>query len=646
MSKRFESNIESEIAPADKVVPVLCCVFLLVLSLCGSFKNIDNHFYDFLLGIKCKIVPTDISPKLLSVDLTDKTETLYSQEIETRQIFVDIMQIIKDSNVRAAGFDFLFSGYKNKDNDTAFAQYANDISGCVFAIVPLTKNENTFYDQPLSDDEKELLRKMLWHPVVINSGKIPYAKRFLLPYGELTDSSALFAHIDIEEDKDGIYRRLPLFYRWENGYIPAYSLALAVQTLGIDTDSIVLNAGKSVILDNSSGTKIIIPVDEYGCVTIQYTGKWETTGKRLTVDTFKKAVTDEDTFWDLYDLIEGNVLLFSDLTMGKKDYGISPLEPVFPLSGIHTAVLNGILLDRFYRELPFWGKILIGLLLFFLVLFSVCQKQNTVHNILFGSGFIILTLLCGVLWFGFLVMPWYTGIQITLVVSWIVSFIFRTTASYKEKLLLGNALSRYFPHALAKRILKEGKTELKPAKKELTMLFSDIAGFTKWSSEKNPEEVHSFLSDYLGSMSEIIFNNGGTVDKFMGDGILAFFGDPYEQNDHPKRAVKTAIEMQKKVRELANKWKPLVGIDLETRIGINTGEVIVGNLGSDIRIDYTVIGSAVNLASRMESNAPVGGILVSQSSYKKVKDVFLFSEPIAIYAKGYEEPILAYVVKF
>lgn len=114
--------------------------------------------------------------------------------------------------------------------------------------------------------------------------------------------------------------------------------------------------------------------------------------------------------------------------------------------------------------------------------------------------------------------------------------------------------------------------------------------------------------------------------------------------DNAERAVQTAIDMQKKIRELAVKWKPLAGIDLKVRVGINTGDVIVGNLGSKVRIDYTVIGAPVNLASRMESNAPVGGILVAENAYEKVKDKFLFKEAELVTAKGYDKPVKAYVV--
>jgi adenylate cyclase len=190
--------------------------------------------------------------------------------------------------------------------------------------------------------------------------------------------------------------------------------------------------------------------------------------------------------------------------------------------------------------------------------------------------------------------------------------------------------------------MAEGKTDLAPVNKELTLLFSDISGFTKWSSDKRPEDVHRFLSDYLESMAEIVFAHQGTVDKFMGDGMLAFFGDPFEQPRHVELCLDAAISMQEKIRRLAAKWKPLIDIDLKVRIGINTGRVIVVNLGTKKRVEYTVIGSAVNMAQRMEGSAPAGGILVTRHTRERAPQRYCFSEKRLVTVKGYSDPVEAW----
>jgi class 3 adenylate cyclase len=283
-------------------------------------------------------------------------------------------------------------------------------------------------------------------------------------------------------------------------------------------------------------------------------------------------------------------------------------------------------------------------LLLCIAFFCINARKDALFHIGFFltlAGFSSLTLS---IWQTEAISPWFAFPVTMLFLIWLSAFLHRLFIRYREQLLLDNALARYFPRSLAARIKRERKTELAPAYKELTILFSDISGFTKWSSDKSPKNVHDFLSDYLESMAKILHAHGGTVDKFMGDGILSFFGDPFEMPDHSERCVRAAIAMQEKIRILAEEWKPVVDIDLKVRIGINTGKVIVGNLGYETRIEYTVIGAAVNLAQRMESNAPLGGILVTADVYEKVKDKFTFTEKRDVKVKGYDETIEAYVV--
>lgn len=198
---------------------------------------------------------------------------------------------------------------------------------------------------------------------------------------------------------------------------------------------------------------------------------------------------------------------------------------------------------------------------------------------------------------------------------------------------------------MAARVLGERRADLKPESKELSILFADISNFTGWCSDKSPELVHEFLSNYLDSMSAILLEHGATVDKFMGDGIMAFFGDPVEQPDHAARALRAALAMQVRAREIAAEWRERAAIDLRIRIGVNSGRVIVGNLGPKSRIEYTVIGAAVNLAQRMEGNAPVGGILASSATRDLAGPGFLLGGVLAVKAKGYDIPVEAYVLE-
>jgi adenylate cyclase len=181
-------------------------------------------------------------------------------------------------------------------------------------------------------------------------------------------------------------------------------------------------------------------------------------------------------------------------------------------------------------------------------------------------------------------------------------------------------------------------------KKVLTILFSDIAGFTSWCTTQGPEQVLSTLNEYFDEMTAILFRNEGTIDKFIGDGLMAFFGDPIEQPDHAQRAVRTAIEMQQKVRELRSEWERQGRLPVQIRVGINTGEVVVGDLGSRRIVEYTAIGSNVNLSQRLESRAPVGGILISDAVYRLIRNDFAARFAGKITAKGISEEFGTYEV--
>ena len=197
---------------------------------------------------------------------------------------------------------------------------------------------------------------------------------------------------------------------------------------------------------------------------------------------------------------------------------------------------------------------------------------------------------------------------------------YRFLVGAKEKEVLRRTFEAYFPPLVVKKIMANPAfLTLGGQKKELTILFSDIKDFTTHSAALTPAQIQQFLNEYFEAMVEIVFQHEGTVDKYIGDGLMVFFGDPEPQPDHALRCVRAAIEMQQRTAELREKWLQSGGFPLRIRIGINTGEVVVGNMGSARRLAYTVLGSAVNLAQRLESNAPVGGILISERTCELVQ---------------------------
>lgn len=232
-----------------------------------------------------------------------------------------------------------------------------------------------------------------------------------------------------------------------------------------------------------------------------------------------------------------------------------------------------------------------------------------------------------------------------IVFALIATVIYRYFIEEKEKAVLRKTFEAYFPPTIVKKILENPKIlNLGGQKKELTIMFSDIVDFTKYASGVSPDHVQKRLNEYFEAMTEIVFKHHGTVDKFIGDGLMVFFGDPEPHLDHALQCVRAAIDMQKKVQEMKTEWENQGDIPIEIRIGINTGNVVVGNMGSSRRMSYTVLGSAVNLAQRLESNAPVNGILVSQRTHDLVKDHIQTGFPREIEVKGFDSCIRVYDV--
>ena len=207
-----------------------------------------------------------------------------------------------------------------------------------------------------------------------------------------------------------------------------------------------------------------------------------------------------------------------------------------------------------------------------------------------------------------------------------------------------NELRRYLSPQFADKLLGSGGSlGAEPQRKVMTVLFSDIRNFSYFTDNLEPEEAFHLLHRYLSEMTTLIHKYGGTLNKIIGDGLMVFFGDPIPMEDHAERAVRLAIEMQKKAQELNAEWFHY-GHELGIGIGINTGYMTVGSIGSEIHKDYTIIGNQVNVASRLESNAKSGQILISQRTYSKVNALVSVEKIGKIEVKGIHHPVAIYNV--
>lgn len=233
----------------------------------------------------------------------------------------------------------------------------------------------------------------------------------------------------------------------------------------------------------------------------------------------------------------------------------------------------------------------------------------------------------------------------TILLSYVASIFYQYFTESKQKKQIRNFFTVYVNREVVDQLIESPEQfRLGGEKRELTVLFSDIKGFTNISETMAPEDLVVLLNEYLGAMTDIVFKYGGTLDKYIGDAVMAFWGAPVPQEDHVKRCCWAALEMQERLAELRLKWKKEGKPDIYARIGINTGMMIVGNMGSQSRFNYTVMGDAVNLAARLEpANKAFGtSIIVSEFTNERIQEFCRTRELATITVQGKQKPIRIY----
>jgi len=208
-------------------------------------------------------------------------------------------------------------------------------------------------------------------------------------------------------------------------------------------------------------------------------------------------------------------------------------------------------------------------------------------------------------------------------------------------------LSQFFSPAVLREVVRHRREQsLGSSRRLVTVLFADIRGFTALSEKLQPEEVAEMLREYLTEMTEIVFKHGGTVDKYIGDCVMALYNVPLEDPDHVLHAMQTALEMQERTLEVSARWESRLGTAIRSGIGINTGEAVVGTLGSRQRLEYTAIGDTINLGSRLEALTKEHGvaIVISEFTRRRLADTFLTRELGEVTVRGRTQPVKIYGV--
>lgn len=321
--------------------------------------------------------------------------------------------------------------------------------------------------------------------------------------------------------------------------------------------------------------------------------------------------------------IKDKIVLIGSTAVATFDHFPMPYDKLYPGIEFHATVIDNLLNNDYIRKCPDF------IILALIVVFGLGMGQLFLRTKLWaGSIFFILSIVSYFYFSQYMFTKHYMHIDfftpaLSLIFTFLGIMAYRFISETKEKAWIKKTFSYYLsPDVIKELASNPDKLQLGGERKDLTVLFSDIRSFTSMSEKLRPEEVTTLLNEYLSAMTEIIFRYSGTLDKFIGDAIMAFWGAPVPTEEHARKAVMCALDMIARLEELQAMWRAQGRPVIEIGVGINTGEMIVGNMGSKQRMDYTVIGDNVNLASRLETlNRQYNTkIIIAESTYKKVSN--------------------------
>jgi adenylate cyclase len=620
------------------IVGALAAAWALSLAAAAVRGDWNDRLNDLFFRLRYVVRgPEQVLPSISSIDFTDAEVRALDMRTGDRRAFARLVEVLSRSAASSIVFDIIFPDQGQPEGDAAFASAVAASGNVYLPAILVPRAVGKIAGQEASGDDA--LALWLWHPRVVRPGDPIDADRATLSFPALGAAARAIGAINLQPDADGVYRRIPLLLRAGDGYLPTLSLRVACDELGVDPSRIQVGFGRTLTLPGArmrDGTirDLDIPIDRAGNMIVDFPGPWGTGFTHYRPSKLLEAETDPDVADSVAAELDGSLLIVADITTASSDYGSNPFERVFPRSGIHAAALNGMLSGRFLRAPP-WALVLLLNLAFGAALWLAARgTRPLVGSLLMIAAWAALAAAEGALFVFRGLMPALAAPSLALVLALVAVNGYRFFQAEKEKLEFRLRMERYFAPRLMARIMERPGTLLNADKKVITILFSDIAGFTSWCATKSPDAIHRTLNEYFEAMTEIVFRNEGTVDKFIGDGLMAFFGDPLPQPDHAARAVRTAIEMQQAARALRERWQAEGRLPIHIRVGVNSGEVVVGDMGSQRIRTYTAIGSHVNLCSRLEGKAPVDGILVSAPVYEAAKGIASTRFAGRITAKG------------
>jgi adenylate cyclase len=445
-------------------------------------------------------------------------------------------------------------------------------------------------------------------------------------------------------DEDGVVRRATLVLPFGRSKdLKDWDLygSLAVMAtasyLRLGANDLILQYGEPGVAVIQFGPNLRIIPNNVGMKTINYRGPAGTFPHYSMADVVQNKIPPEK--------FDDKLVLVGATATGIGDLKTTPYGGTnYPGVEIHANVIDNILNERFLQRGQRQFEIDVLLIFLFGIPLGIVLALVSPRWMWFCLALLIP--FAALNYYAFVHGSWLNFIlpASTLTANVMLVSLYRALVEEKEKRKVRSAFGQYLSPEVIRRLLVNPSL-VEPRKTEITVMFSDIRGFTTISEKLDAQELALFLNGYLSDMTKIVFNNRGTLDKYIGDAVMAFWGAPYEDSRHAIDACNAALAMMSRVRELQKKWEAEGKPKLDIGIGLNSGVASVGNMGSALRYGYTALGDSVNLSSRLEGlNKDYGThVLVNESTYAAAKDAgFLFRELDVIRVKGKLEPVTIY----
>ena len=550
-----------------KIIFSLLLLIFILLSLSGLLQSWENKAMDQLIIADYIFSPAEINDiSIITIDNTS-IKKLEGWPIP-RSYYSQALQILNKNGAKLIGLDLIFSNYSSKKEDTKLKETLNKYNNIILAMsADLNLKKNLF------KEKLEILN--------LNKAIEPFYK------------NAKSGHVNFLADSDGIIRELSPYLKDDNKRYPSFSLELALNSAKVDKKTKILNdIEKENLIFNPPGPSATIPqISFYNLLNNNFNPQ----------------------------LIKDRIVIIGVTDPALGDSYMTSFSRYGYLNGVELnayAVYNYLNRNYIIRSANLIN-ILILLTLALIIFFSY-NYLNKRKNISFLNNFRITFLFILIYLIIHFTLFYTNNYYLNLITPvlmifsiYLIDFSFRYFEGEKERKFIKNTFSRYISKEVMEELLKNPeKLEAKGRKKELSILFVDIRSFSQYAEKVSSEKAVSDLNFTFEKLTKIILEHNGTIDKYLGDGLLAFFGAPLEQKDHHKKAFKVAM----KIQDLSLKEE----IPFKLGIGLNSGQVIVGNIGSKDRLDYTVIGQAVNQAALFVDKAKSDEIIINKNFYEKL----------------------------